>query len=399
MVLVSGYLETGCGVLMNILMIGPTCRGNQSVTSGQSMMFQLLLDAIESNNISVKTIDISETRVPNKLKMGGISFSRFFDYFVILPKLWFLLILQKQTVYLTTSQSRAGFIRDMAIIWPAWILRHKLVLHQFGGNYGYFFNTQPNFFRTIIKTTLTMADAIVVEGTCTKKQFEFLPNYELLVRVIHNGLPEKVAGIPNNPKSINQNDTLKIIFLSNLIETKGYFDLLVAVKKLVDRGRKIKCVFSGKFIIASDSMQYGDAESAQRDFDDFIFDNNLSEIVEYHEGLFGVDKKNAFLESHVFVLPTNYVNEGQPVSVLEAMAHGCAIITTDYRTIPAMVSNGENGFFVRYGCPDDISDKIEELIDNPILYSKMSTNNISKFRNKFTPDIYTKKMIELLDSV
>ena len=49
----------------------------------------------------------------------------------------------------------------------------------------------------------------------------------------------------------------------------------------------------------------------------------------------------------IFVLLTRYPNEGQPISILEAMGNGMAIITTNHAGIPDIVKNGENGIVVK----------------------------------------------------
>ena len=49
----------------------------------------------------------------------------------------------------------------------------------------------------------------------------------------------------------------------------------------------------------------------------------------------------------VFVLLTRYPNEGQPISILEAMGNGMVVITTDHAGIPDIVEDGVNGFLCR----------------------------------------------------
>ena len=45
----------------------------------------------------------------------------------------------------------------------------------------------------------------------------------------------------------------------------------------------------------------------------------------------------------MFILPTRYPNEGQPISILEAMGNAMFIITTDHAGIPDVVQDGKNG--------------------------------------------------------
>ena len=52
------------------------------------------------------------------------------------------------------------------------------------------------------------------------------------------------------------------------------------------------------------------------------------------------------MQCDVFMLPTRYPNEGQPISILEAMGNGMTIITTNHAGIPDIVEDGVNGFVI-----------------------------------------------------
>lgn len=71
----------------------------------------------------------------------------------------------------------------------------------------------------------------------------------------------------------------------------------------------------------------------------------------------------------VFVLPS--YREGTPRSVLEAMATGRAIITTDAPGCRQTVQPGVNGLLVPPRCPEALSNAMEEFIKNPHLAEVM----------------------------
>src|SRR6185295_12579955 len=98
----------------------------------------------------------------------------------------------------------------------------------------------------------------------------------------------------------------------------------------------------------------------------------------------GDAKRRALEEAHLFLLPTRYSNEGQPVSIIEAMAHGCVVVSTDYRAIPDLVDDGVTGVLVPYGAPGAIADAVEALVRDPGRYAEMSRAAIARFRARFT---------------
>ena len=65
----------------------------------------------------------------------------------------------------------------------------------------------------------------------------------------------------------------------------------------------------------------------------------------YHGIVEGRTKKNLFHNAHLFVLPTKLL-EGQPLSILEAYASGCCVLTTQKPGIMDIFQNFKNGFLL-----------------------------------------------------
>lgn len=81
------------------------------------------------------------------------------------------------------------------------------------------------------------------------------------------------------------------------------------------------------------------------------------------------DVRPAIAESSVYVLPS--YREGTPRTVLEAMAMGRAIITTDAPGCRETVTDGDNGFLVEVKSVESLVKAMEKLILQPKLIAKM----------------------------
>lgn len=81
------------------------------------------------------------------------------------------------------------------------------------------------------------------------------------------------------------------------------------------------------------------------------------------------DVKPAIVNCSVYVLPS--YREGTPRTVLEAMAMGRPIITTDAPGCRETVLNGENGFLVPVKTVDDLVVAMLKFIEQPMLISRM----------------------------
>ena len=80
----------------------------------------------------------------------------------------------------------------------------------------------------------------------------------------------------------------------------------------------------------------------------------------YHVDVDRNEKKQLFRQAHVFILPTLYA-EGQPVSILEAYASGCAVITTSQKGIMDIFQDMINGFVVEPGSVNSLYEMLLKL--------------------------------------
>jgi glycosyltransferase involved in cell wall biosynthesis len=271
-----------------------------------------------------------------------------------------LLFCTPSNVYLTTSQSWPGFLKDLAFIACARLGRHRIILHRHGGNYDDFYRRQSPLRRLAIRRALARADCLVVLGHALTEMYAFVPQHRDKVVVVHNGLPEEMPDwdrvLAAKPRA---DEEIRILFLSNLIESKGYLDVLEAVRRLVhEHGLDVKSDFAGEFWFIADSKLYRSADQAQADFLQRLENYGLRERVVWHGGVTGERKRELLSRAHYFVLPTAYKYEGQPVSIIEAMAYGALVVSTAFRTIPEMLDDGRAGVLVEAGQPEQIVDAV-----------------------------------------
>lgn len=185
---------------------------------------------------------------------------------------------------------------------------------------------------------------------------------------------------------------LHVLWLSNFIRSKGYpfvLEMAKVEKERVEAGgeRRFHFDFAGKFF----------EDSEKEYFESYIKDNKLEKYVTYHGVVDGEEKRNLLEECCVFALPTRYPNEGQPISILEAMGNGMFIITTDHAGIPDIVGN-ENGIVLKKD--DTINDPYKQLCnyDRNRFYS-ICKNNVFIVKEKYTQKSYTKKVGKIFLSV
>ncbi|MHC4159344.1 MAG: glycosyltransferase family 4 protein [Planctomycetota bacterium] len=108
------------------------------------------------------------------------------------------------------------------------------------------------------------------------------------------------------------------------------------------------------------------------------------------------EARRKYSRSMVWILASR--SEGFPAPVLEAMACGCAVVSTDCGGPQDMIINGENGFLVEVGNVDQIVSRVKLLSHNVDLRRKFverSKETVKSFTWKRSVD----KLEEVLRSI
>ena len=188
------------------------------------------------------------------------------------------------------------------------------------------------------------------------------------ITVIHNGVdttmftPEMREESKNYYPDFIDIDSLKILYLSRLISSKGINCLINAIPNILK-------AIDAYFVIAGPGKQ-------------IIMGDFLKENYSYlgyvpHE-------RTPFLYSSMdtFILPS--FSENFPLSVLEAMASENAVVASNVGGIPEMIQSHENGLLIPPNDPESIARAIIMLGENTTLMEKLSRNARTSVLEKFT---------------
>ncbi len=372
------------------LLIGPLSKE----PTGLSMAFSIVVRSFENSG---KDFAIINTETTDKSRqIGAFSFKRALEIIGLLFLYWYKL-LSAERVYLLIGLSFVSFWRDFLIIWPAFILKRRIVLHAHTGGYHNFYGSQSELMKRIISKTLSCANKIIILGEDLREQFYFLPDRKEKLITVPNCASIELEQTKVKKKRLAKSEPIKLLFLSNLIESKGYLDCLEAAKILTyEKHIPIQFSFCGRAILHKFSPGFMTEKEILDHFFQQIESKGLENVVHYHGVVKGQEKSRLLSDSHIFVLPTYYAWEGQPISILESLSFGLPIISTPYRGIPGMVIDQYNGFFVEPKNPLQIAEKIEKLWRDPCLYTMMSTNAVDYFQKNFTHQQHLEKLLPII---
>ena len=172
---------------------------------------------------------------------------------------------------------------------------------------------------------------------------------------------------------------IKVLHLSSLMEPKGYIQIVESVKDMPQVTRFTLC---GKITLT----QYDQRFSTVADATNWLEQKTgeLSQLT-WIRGAFGEEKRQLFLDAQIFVMPTDYPVEAQPLVLLEAMACGCVIVTTSVGEIGYMVDDS-NAIILENKSAAQVSTAINRLAGDEDLRVRLALRGREQFLARFSKD-------------
>lgn len=169
-----------------------------------------------------------------------------------------------------------------------------------------------------------------------------------------------------------------LLFLSRIVKEKGIYEL-------VDAFESLRCDYNDlKLIFAGDGPDL-------KALTEYVYKKNLRNSVFFPGYVRDSAKAKVLLESDIYILPS--YNEGCPVSLLEAMAGGLAVVTTPVGGIFDIIEDNVNGILLDY-CPtaSQIYIALKRLIEDRNYCRTIQINNLNKAWDLYEAKIVTGKI-------
>ena len=179
-----------------------------------------------------------------------------------------------------------------------------------------------------------------------------------------------------------------VLFVGGMESRKGLEFAIQTLEILVKKGRNLK-------LVAIARPGFKGVESRAW-FTHLIERCGLVGKVEIHELIDDKELTRLYATASVFFLPTRM--EGWGLSIMEAMASGCPVVSTPVGGVTELVQTGENGLLVPVGDVHGFAEAIERLLDDKILSDRLCAAAKETVK-KFSWDVSAEKTIELYNGV
>ena len=275
--------------------------------SGYSLITGKILEVARGYR-KVIVFDIS----PGRSKRGlAYHFTRIARVFLAMLRLFPARLDRARELYIAT-ESRIGLVYTIALSLVARGLGYRIFLHHHVFRY---ISQRNRLMALLVSLTRTRATHIFL-CTCMEEGFKALYGESLSALRLSN------AAFIDPPKNyvsplVPDGAPLKVGLLSNLTREKGLYEFLAMAKRTAADGLALR------FLLAGPLQSQADAEAIRE------AQLNLPDTFEYRGPVYGAEKEKFYRDIEVFVLPSTYENEAQPLVLFEALSYGCPVLAYD----------------------------------------------------------------------
>ena len=297
----------------------------------------------------------------------------------------FLRLYQAVYVGLRMQEMRIGHVHahftGLAARTAFWIHRFFPVTFSFTAHANDIF--APRNFEIGHDKLVETAHVIVTVSDYAKKFLrERFPERADRIRRIYNGL-----NLAEFERADFSSTPPLILAVGRLIAKKGFADLVRACGLILERGKPFRCELIGEGPLENELR----GQIERLDLQNFVALSGAKPQREVRQRL---------AAANVFVLPSVVDPDGGmdnlPTVIMEAMATGLPVVSTEIGGIPEMVIENETGFLVQPGDAAGLADAIEKVIDDRLLAQRLGQAGYERAQKLFSIEKNVRELYALL---
>lgn len=255
----------------------------------------------------------------------------------------------------------ASFWRKLIFLLPTWALGIPAILHLHGADFDTWYAEGSAWKQRIVRAAFNHAAALVVLSQSWQKWARSVSRNPSIIP-IYNPVRMPLAA------EFSARDAASILFLGQLGDRKGTYDLLRAAARVARIHPDLKLVLAGD----------GEIERVRAE----VMRLGLQQHVEVLDWVSGARKEALLERAAIYVLPSYC--EGLPMSVLEAMAAGLPVICTPVGGVPEAITDGCEGRLIVPGDVDALCEALDALLSQLELRKRMGEAARSKVESTFS---------------
>ncbi len=260
---------------------------------------------------------------------------------------------------------RLDFVRESIVLVACRVLGIPTVLHLHAAQLHHSYARFPRPVQALVRWIFSLPRACVVLGQVSAgfvTRELGVPGHK--VEVVINGVPE--PAVPR--RRAGARDLPQLLFVGNLSERKGVSDLLQALAQPALAAVPLQLTLAGGGDIAGYTAQ---AERLR-----------IAHQVRFFGWADPAQLGQLLADADVLVLPS--YDEGLPLAILEALAHGVAVVCTPVGEIPHVLAHQRDACFVEPGDPASIARGLAQVLTAHELRERLERNGRALHEAQFS---------------
>lgn len=267
----------------------------------------------------------------------------------------------------------ASFFRKSIFALTCIICKKRYILHMHGSSFDSFYDNSSNLVKNYIRFILRRSISIIALTEEWKRFYGDIANNQNIT-VVYNSV---------NVPLTNQYDMNSkiVLFLGRLGERKGIYDLIDIAPEV------LRNLPDARFVWAGD----GDIEKVRG----LVKEKGIHAQVEIPGWIDLSQKQDYFRKTCIYVLPS--YSEGLPMSVLEAMAHGIPVITTNVGGMAEVIDHSRNGIIIQPGDKESLKNWIIKIFNDKSFRKSMSEESFIRTQTNYNSRVFIKNIIKVIN--
>jgi len=334
---------------------------------GAAKMNELYFEALKKDkNFEIEKIKLNKY---NSLKeIGKFNLQKFKGYLKTISELKNKLrIFNPDIVYVEMAPRGLAFLKDSLFVKICKRKGKKIFIHFHakGAKYSTKNFLIRNYYKKIFKNTkIILLSKILFEDVKNVLGFE-------QVWILPNGIKNELTD--KEFKEIilkrKKKEKINLLFLSNMIESKGPLDVLKICNELNKKSFNFECNFVGNF----------QDEEFRKKFERKLKELHLEKRCKYLGPRYGNEKKKILGKTDFLLFPTKYPEETFGLVIIEAFMYGIPVFSYNNASIPEIISKEFLGFVSKKNDWKELENEIEKRFNEKINHAKIR----NEFKNKF----------------
>ena len=290
-----------------------------------------------------------------------------------------LLRSRPRVVYLDIPKDAASFLRSSIVVLASRAVGARVVGDLAGADFAFLQQRGP--VRYYGRWVLGSVSTVRVLGDSVAATLRSHGVHQ--TAVIPNGIEDPSPPGRHTPPIFT--NRWHFLYVGKIARAKGILTLIAFAQAYASEGRPFQLDIVGEW----------ESAETRTEVEHLIQDCVLTNVVVLHGQLTGDAKWALYQQAHALLHPSHW--DGQPVTILEALAFGVPVIATSVGAIPDTITSGHEGYLMQENTASEVTVGVTRILCDERTFTGYRERARGAFEQRFTATVFRDRMGQLLE--